>query len=56
MDSPAAIVKQSLNPGSIIKLLVGSLVVFAILDFANLTGYILYPVTSLKAKFATKTT
>lgn len=52
MESPAAIVKQSIQPGTIIKGIVGALVVFAIFDLLGFTDYIIRPVTALKARFS----
>mgnify|MGYP000467279537 CR=1 FL=1 len=52
MESPVAVVKQAIQPGTIIKGIVGALIVFAIFDLLNFTDYILRPVTALKARFA----
>ena len=52
MDSPAAIVKSAINPGSIIKAIVGLVIVAAIFDALGWTSWLLYPVTSAKMKFA----
>lgn len=56
MEKPVAVVKAAISPGSIIKLALGSLALFAILDFAGVTNWILFPVSTAKAKFAARTT
>jgi hypothetical protein len=52
MESPTTIVKSAIQPGTIIKGIVGALIVFAIFDLLGFTDYILRPVTALKARFA----
>jgi len=52
MDSPAQVVKAAINPSSIIRFAVGSLVVFALLDLLGVTDWILFPVTTARQKFA----
>lgn len=52
MESPIAIVKSQLNLGNVVKLVIGSLIVAAIFDALGWTAYMLYPVTTLKAKFS----
>jgi hypothetical protein len=52
MENPIVAAKSSLSIGKIIGLAVGLVVVFALLDFTGLTDWILYPVTSAKAKFS----
>ncbi len=52
MDNPVSIVKSQLNVGTILKTAVGLIVLFAILDLAGLTNWILFPVTTAKAKLA----
>lgn len=51
MDSPIAAVKANLSIGKIVGFLILSLAVFAVLDLTGLTAWILYPVTTAKAKF-----
>jgi len=52
MDSPVSIVKQSLNPGAILKFVVATVVAFAIFDALGWTTWLIYPFTTAKAKFA----
>lgn len=52
MDNPIAVVKSNLSIPKIAGFVVLSLVVFALCDLAGITNYILFPVTTLKAKFA----
>jgi hypothetical protein len=52
MESPATIVKAAIQPAAIVRYVVGTLVVFALLDFAGITNWLLFPVTTAKAKFA----
>ena len=54
MDSPVAIVKSQLNVSTILKGAVLFVIVAAIFDFAGITDYLLYPVSSLRRKFGTK--
>jgi len=49
--NPLSEVKSNLSVSKIIGFLVVAAVVFAILDFAKLTNWILYPVSTAKAKF-----
>jgi len=51
MENPASVVKAAIQPGTIIKWFVGGLVGFAALDLLGWTDYLLYPVSSLKARF-----
>lgn len=51
MDSPVAIVKSQFNPGTILKGFVGLVIIAAIADFLGWTNYVLYPVSTLRAKF-----
>ena len=51
MESPVAAVKSAINVSSILKLLAGTVIIFAALDALNLSDWILYPVTTAKAKF-----
>lgn len=51
MDNPVAIVKSQLKPGTIIKGIVGLIIIAAIADFFGVTNFLLYPVSALKAKF-----
>jgi len=53
-DSPVTVIKSSLNPGKILGGVVGFLIIAAIFDVAGITSWLLYPVTSAKAKFFTK--
>ena len=55
MESPTTIVKQAISPGTIIKGIVGTLVVFALFDLLGLTSWIITPVSQLRAKFARPT-
>jgi hypothetical protein len=52
MDSPAAIVKSALNVSAIVKFVVATIVAFAIFDALGWTNWLLFPVTTAKAKFA----
>jgi membrane-associated protease RseP (regulator of RpoE activity) len=52
MDSPAQIVKSTLNAGNLIKFVLASVAVFALLNLLGWTDLILYPVDFIKAKFA----
>ena len=52
MESPVSVVKSAIQPGTIIKAVIGFIVVAAIFDLAGLTTWLLYPVSSAKAKFA----
>lgn len=52
MESPASIVKQSLNPGAILKFVVATVVAFAIFDALGLTNWLLFPWTTAKNKFS----
>jgi hypothetical protein len=54
MDSPVAIAKSAIQPGRLIGLAIGSLVIFAILDLAGWTDWIIYPVSTFRARFAAK--
>jgi len=51
MDSPVTIVKQAILPSSIIRVLVGTLVAFALLDLLGATSWILYPISTARQKF-----
>lgn len=53
MESPVTIVKSAISPTAILKGIVGVLVVFAVFDLLGWTGYLISPVTALKAKFGT---
>jgi len=52
MDNPVATIKSNLTPGKLIGFTIVAFAVFAILDATNLTNWILYPVTTARAKFA----
>lgn len=56
MDSPAAIVKSAIAPAAIIKFVVATVVAFAIFDALGWTNWLLFPVTTAKAKFAKAST
>lgn len=49
---PASVIKSNLTPSKLVGFVVVALVVFAVLDLAGLTPWILYPVSNLKAKFS----
>ena len=51
MESPVTAAKAALNPSAIIKTFFGVVVVFAILDLAGWTDYLLRPVTMLRGRF-----
>lgn len=51
MESPVAIVKSAIQPSSIIKGIVGAIVVFAVFDLLGQTDLIVRPVSWLKSKF-----
>lgn len=53
-DSVATVVKSSFNPGKIVGGIVGFIIIAAIFDAAGFTQWLLYPVTSIKAKFFSK--
>ena len=55
MENPVNIVKSNLSIGKILGFTVVALAVFAIFDFAGITSWILYPVTTAKAKFGSTT-
>lgn len=48
MEAPVAAVKAAIQPASIVKFALGTLVVFAILDVLGWTNWILYPVTAAR--------
>ena len=50
MDAPATIVKNAIQPATIVKFAVGSLVVFALLDLMGATDYLLRPVSMIRAR------
>lgn len=51
MESPVAIVKSAINPGTLIKAALGFIVLAALFDLAGITNWLLFPVTTAKAKF-----
>jgi hypothetical protein len=51
MENPLATVKSSFSVSKILGFLVLSAIAFAILDVAGVTNWILYPVTTARAKF-----
>lgn len=55
MEAPAAIVKTAVQPSALIKLALGTLAIFAILDLLNVDVFALFkPVTWAKAKWGSK--
>ena len=52
MENPVAVVKSAVQPGTILKAVVGFLVVAAIFDLLGYTDALLRPVSFAKAKFA----
>lgn len=60
MENPVAIVKQAIQPGTILKAVLGALIVFAVIDLLGnfvfkqpyFLSYFMNPVTTLKMKFA----
>jgi hypothetical protein len=51
MENPVSIVKSNLSVAKIVGFVVVGLAVFAILDAAKVTNWLLFPVTTAKAKF-----
>lgn len=51
MESPVTLVKTAFNPSTIIKTLVGLLVVAAIFDLLGYTDALIRPVSFIKSKF-----
>ena len=51
MESPVAAIKNNLSVSKIVGFIIVALVVFAVLDVTGLTGWVLSPVSSFKAKF-----
>jgi hypothetical protein len=49
MESPVATIKQNITPGKILAFAVTAIAVFAILDLAGLTQWVLAPVSTFKA-------
>lgn len=49
MESPVATIKNNITPGKIIAFAVTAIAVFAILDLAGLTNWVISPVSSFKA-------
>jgi hypothetical protein len=56
MESPTTIVKSALNPGAIVKFVAATIVAFAIFDALGWTNWLLFPVTTAKAKFGKAST
>ena len=55
MEAPATVVKTAIQPGALIKLALGTLAIFAILDLLKVDVFaILKPVTWAKAKWGSK--
>jgi hypothetical protein len=54
MENPVSVLKAAINPSTIIKGVVGTLVVFAIFDLLGQSDFIFRPVSWLRAKFAAK--
>jgi hypothetical protein len=56
MDNPVSVaaVKNSLSVGKIVAWTIAALVIFAIADATGITGWVLYPYSSVKNKFAKK--
>lgn len=52
--NPIVEVKNNVNIGKIVAWIAVGLVVFAILDAANFTDWLIYPVESFKTKFLKK--
>lgn len=52
MENPISTIKSNVSVAKIIGFVILSVVVFAILDFLNLTNWILYPVSQAKAAYA----
>jgi hypothetical protein len=52
MENPIAVVKSNLTVSKLVGFAVLAVAVFAVFDFAGLTNWILFPVTTAKAKFA----
>lgn len=49
--NPVAEVKSALNPSAIVKFVAATVVAFAIFDLLGWTNWLLFPVTTAKAKF-----
>jgi hypothetical protein len=56
MENPITTVKESLSVSKIVGFVVAALVVFALLDLAGLTTWILQPISTAKAKFGSANT
>lgn len=52
--NPIVEVKNNINIGKIVAWLAAGIVVFAILNAANVTDWLIYPVDSFKTKFLKK--
>lgn len=52
MENPVAIVKSQLSPSTILKGIVGAVIVFAILDLLGITDAVTRPVSYVRAKLA----
>lgn len=54
MSAPTEIVKSAIQPGKIVGLLIGGLVIAIIADAAGLTNWLLFPFSTAKAKWGKK--
>ena len=52
MESPIALVKSAVNPGNILKGAIAFIVLAALFDLAGITNWLLFPVTTARAKFS----
>ena len=51
MENPVSIVKSNITVGKVFGFFVAGVVVFALLDLAGLSQWLLFPVTTAKQKF-----
>lgn len=54
MENPTAVVKSAVQPASLLRWFIVGAIGFAVLDLLNWTDYLLYPVTSLRARFGSQ--
>jgi len=54
MESPVSTIKNNISLSKIMAFIVTAFVVFAIMDFAGLTNWVISPVSSFKAWMANR--
>lgn len=52
MENPTAVIKSAIQPGTVVKGILGAIIIFAVFDLLGQTDFIVKPVTWLKNKFA----